>query len=35
MILNDACQLDRSSPDSIVNEDLKVRVTSEGEGIEP
>jgi hypothetical protein len=35
VILDDACQLNRTSPDWYVNEDFKIRVTSEGEGIEP
>jgi hypothetical protein len=35
VILNDACQLNAINFRSLVNQDYKVRVTSEGEGVEP
>ena len=35
IVLNDACHLYDTSAGTLVNADLKVRVTSEGEGVEP
>lgn len=34
-ILNDACQVNSSNRRWLVNQDYKVRVTAEGEGVEP